>query len=314
MNHYFSPRIIRLLAFCCAFSAASALTGQIDLDKKIEEYLKKGERKVEQRVDREVDKKINEGVDEVFEKKPKKEKKKKKSKKGEETAGQVETPAAPPPPKYYKLEETTDITRNDFIGSFVMKVEVSRDGSSTPAVSETRTLHFAEKATAVQITSSAGEPATVIYDLEKNTMTTVKQGAGGKVAIILKKPVSKRIALTSENIKTTALSSTKLIEGQQCAKFLVETPDDFITIWVASGLEYNYDLLMRSSNTQQSSIQNLLKVSSNYGILGLPMEMVIESKINNEIVQMNLSALKIGVVDAAVFDITGADVTDMTEY
>lgn len=288
--------------------------GQIDLDKKIEEYLKKGERKVEQRVDREVDKKINEGVDEVFEKKPKKEKKKKKNKKDEETAGQTETPAAPPPPKYYKLEETADITRNDFTGSFVMKVEVSRDGSSSPAVSETRTMYFAEKATAVQFTSPAGEPATVIYDLEKNTMTTVKQGASGKVAIILKKPVTKRIALNSENIKITALSSTKLIEGQQCAKFLVETPDDFITIWVASGLEYNYDLLMRTSNTQQSSIPNLLKVSSNYGILGLPMEMVIESKINNEIVQMNLSALKMGAVDASVFDITGADVTDMTEY
>lgn len=303
---------MHLLVFCCAMVCLTPLSGQIDIDKKIEEYLKKGERKAEQRVDREVDKKIDQGLDEVFDKKAKKEKKKK-GKKGDETTAEP-TVTTPPAPKYYKLEETTDIARNEFSGSFSMKVEVFRNGAAVPAITDNRTFYFAEKATAVHFLSSAGEPATVIYDLEKNTMTTVKQGAKGKVAIILNKPASRRLALSSENIKTTALSSTRVIDGQTCAKFLVETPDDFITIWVASGLEYNYDMLMRSSNTQQSAIQNMLKVSSNYGILGIPMEMVIESKIQNEIVQMNITGLKIGPVDASVFDFSGADVTDMTEY
>jgi hypothetical protein len=211
---------------------------------------------------------------------------------------------------YYDLQEAEEVGYNEFNGSFKMEFKTTRDGNVINGESGANYYYFDRFQSAVKSADEADSDVTIIYDLQEKTMTTVKKSGSNKVAIIIDRPVSQKPALSASEISVRELSSTKNIEGYECKKYVVETPNDLITLWVSTELQYNFDILMLSVDARGK--KEMQKISSGYTIYGLPMEMVVESLVRDENIRMNISDLKVGSPNKNIFDLSDCDVTDMS--
>lgn len=278
------------------------------VEEKAEKYANDAKRKTERRIDREVDDAIDQGLNKIFNNN-----KKKKKKEAEEKIPPVTDPdvydTAGGGSSTYDLEAAPEIRSNSFIGSFKMNYTVQRNGQVDNKGANQ--YYFDQTRSALRQETPEG-PVTVIYDLSEQSMTTVKKGKDNKVAVILDSPESKKIGLRAEEIKLTTLTSTRTIEGYACTKNIIETPTDYITLWVANAIPCNFDLLMRSVNAQ--SKEEYQKLTSGYGVYGLPLEITVESTVRDEIYSMKLTEIVKGKVDKSVFETTGADVTDLRGF
>lgn len=276
---------------------------------KAEDYADQAKRKTERRIDRSVDNAIDKGLDKIFNKNKKK---KKEDESNEPPMTDAEVYSTDAGPSTYKLEEVADVTSNAFTGSFKMKVTTQKSGSVDGASSGEMHYYFMPTQSATQV-QQKDEAITVVYDLQEKSMTTIKKKPGGnKVAVILNRPSTQKLALSSDEIKVSRLASTRTIQGKTCTKYLVEAPNDYVTLWVAEEVHCNFDLLMRSVNA--ASKDHLQKVTTGYGIYGLPMKITVESTVRDEVIEMDLSDLVQGTPDANVFNTDGADVTDLRNF
>ena len=297
-------KLSSLFLMLCFFSPG--LSAQV-VKEKAEDYAGDAKRKTERRIDRKVDDAIDSGLDKIFNRK--KNKKKKDAETFEPPVTDAEVYETDSAPTSYKLEEVADVSSNSFTGSFKMDVTTQKSGSVDSDASGITDYYFMPTKSANRV-NKKGENVTVIYDLQSKSMTTLKEKSNGsKVAVVLDRPSTQKIALTSDQIKVTRLASTRMIDGKKCTKYLVEAPEDYITLWVAEDIHCNYDLLMRSVNAAAKT--HLQKVTTAYGISGLPMQITAESTVRDEMIEMKISNLVQGTPDASVFNTDGADVTDL---
>ncbi|MCB0644726.1 MAG: DUF4412 domain-containing protein [Phaeodactylibacter sp.] len=303
-----NPKYLVVYALLGLF-VLSAQGLQAQVTDKAEDYANQAKRKTERRIDRSVDNAIDKGLDKIFNKNKNK---KKEAETNEPPVTDADVYATDAEPSTYKLEEVADVTSNDFTGSFKMAVTTQKGGSVDEASSGEMHYYFMPTQSATQV-EQGGEAITVVYDLQQKSMTTIKKKPGGnKVAVILNRPSTQKLALSSNEIKVSRLASTRTIQGKKCTKYIVEAPNDYVTLWVAEEVHCNFDLLMRSVNA--ASKEHLQKVTTGYGIYGLPMKITVESTTRDEVVEMDVTDLIQGTPDANVFNTDGADVTDLRNF
>ena len=282
----------------------SPLLAQID--EKADEYKKTAKRKTERKVDRTVESAIDDGLDAIFKKK-----KKKKSDEDEwddDGDWEIETTETKTTVEY----SDEDITSNDFIGSFVLQADTRVNGQTVPDESGTTRYTFLRDKTGVQPLNSPGSPA-LIYDLQNRTLTTVKSQNGNKNAVVIKRPDAKIEKSGKRDVTVTPLTVTRNIQGYDCKKYLIDKPDEIVTMWVADEFYYNFRILMLSGQAQN---RNGGEFSGDHfkTIYGFPVKMTVESKTEDRVTEILLRDIKSGNPDDSLFDLSGAQITDMTEY
>lgn len=307
MKNQFIPSItnpfILLIGFMlCCFSADAQLGDQAN------KYKKRAQRKTERRVDRTVDNAIDDVLDGIF-------KKKKKNKAPNDDVYMEDSDVYDMEEEDDTVTKDDDITFNDFTGGMTMTYETKISGNTDAEASGKSKYYFDRFQSAYQpIERNGSANVTMIYDLKKKTMTTVQHRANDKTAIVIKRPaVTVSKGTSTENPKVTRLSSTKTIQGYQCHKYLVENDNELMTLWVAEDLRYNFHNLMLSvqNQTKKSS-----KAARNFSseVKGFPLEIVVESKTDDEVTTIKISNLEVGFVDPSIFDLSDCEVTDMTSY
>lgn len=303
----FSKAFLSFFTLIFCFTILTPVHAQKEIKKKRKEYQKDAKRQTERRIDNAVDDVIDSGLDAIF--------KKKKKKKHDEDDVMVDSEI------YDEIEEANrvnleddDIAFNDFTGSFTMKYEVKTGGEVNHGASGTAIYHFDRFKSVYQPLETDGtKNVTMIYDLEKRTMTTVQDRGNVKSAVILKRPAVTVPKQDETAPKITRLSSTRTIQGHQCYKYLVEKQNEIITLWVAEDLVYNFHKLMLSVQNQNKKSEKAATHYSNQ-ISGMPLQMTIESKTEDEAIVIDIRALEIGFIEPSLFDLSGCQVTDMTDY
>ncbi|MGK0363307.1 MAG: hypothetical protein ACI85O_000352 [Saprospiraceae bacterium] len=304
MKEQFSQFRITTLIVLVAIFFVSSLSAQI-VDNKAKEIGKTAKRKTERKVDKAVDNVIDDGLDAIFNKKKNKKKKDDEWEDDwedtDETTEQTE-----------EYVDDSDIIANDFIGSFSLETKTLINGEISPDESGTTHYSFDRNKTAVQPLNQPGSP-TLIYDLEKRTLTTVQAQNGNKTAVVIKRPDAKIEKINSKDIKITPLTVTRTINGYSCKKYVIDKPDEIVTMWVAEELYYNFRKLMLSGQAQN---RNAGELAGDHfkDIYGFPVKITVEGKSEDRITEMQLTNINSGNTESDIFDLSGAQVTDMTKY
>ena len=301
-EQFFQFRIITILSLSAIFFA-SPISAQI-VDKKAKEIGKTAKRKTERKVDRAVDNVIDDGLDVIFNNKKKKKKDDEWEDDWEDTDEITE--------QTEEYIDDSDIVANDFIGSFSLETKTFVNGELRSQESNTTRYSFDRHKTAVQPQNQTDTP-TLIYDLEKRTLTTIQSQASNKTAVVIKRPDAKIEKVKAKDIKITPLTVTRTVNGYSCKKYVVDKPEEIVTMWIAEELYYNFRKLMLSGQAQNRNAGEL--VGDHFkDIYGFPIKITIEGKNEDRIIEMQLTNINSGNTDSSVFDLSGAQVTDMTKY
>ena len=276
-------------------------------DDKVNEVGNRAKRKTERRVDNTINDAIDDGLDAIF----KKNKKKKKDKEDDFDFDDEDTYDGSSSDNY-EVVSVEDITYNQFTGSFTMDLTTTTSGRTNPDQSGTVNYFFDRQKSAFQVNAN-GKPTTMIFDLPEQKVTTITQKDDGtKLAIISnRQPV--KINQSRGSAEVTRLSSTRNIDGKTCNKYLVDTDEELITMWVAESLAADFKSLMLSVQSQGSKDGKLAGDYLNQ-IDGFPLDITIESKVKDERTHARVSNLKVGSVSQSVFSTAGAEVIDTTNY
>lgn len=265
-----------------------------------EKTAKRTETKVKNRVNRKVDNTINDGLDEVFNsKKTKTNQPKKKSTSNIEHSNVV---------------DVEPLTKNDFVGQFRLEIETSENGKINDDHSGNANYYFFEtKSVCIPKKENIKDVTTYIFDLIQKSVTIIKDNDKKKVAVIQNRPLIKIVSDESTGKKpkmeVTKLTSTSIIEGRKCYKYLIEEENCVSTLWVCSELPYNFRNLMISSTLEYEDNGLISEIYNK--IDGLPLRIIREYKTIDKTVNIYIRNILVGKPDNDYSSLKDCEIMDI---
>ncbi|MEL6592630.1 MAG: DUF4412 domain-containing protein [Bacteroidota bacterium] len=208
-------------------------------------------------------------------------------------------------------------TANEFIGTFKMKFESTKKGKSEGA--SIATYVFDEWQTGIIIESGEKEVdgTVMIFNHQKNTITTKMDQNGSPTAMIIKRPRFKTTVESEhaeEDVTITPTNEYETIAGYRCRKYLIETPKETGEAWLTTDLDIDYMNLMAGMGVGATQRKGGVSTpsSNTYGIEGFPMRSRVVD--GDQVITTEVEFIKPNQVDKKVFDLSGYQVTDLSSF
>ncbi|MEM6344273.1 MAG: DUF4412 domain-containing protein [Bacteroidota bacterium] len=275
-------------------------------------------RNLEERILKKVDEAVDKVLDEVEEsaEEAAEEEMNERAENGEGVSGEVENAEV----TVVKDNSPYEAIPNDFVGTFKMKMAMSKKGKPAKDGPTYTTFVFDEWRTGMVIESPETEADGVmmIINIKDNTMTTKMESDGKPTAVTMKRPRFKTTVESKYEETEATITPTndyETINGYRCRKYLVETPDGKGEYWITTDLDMDYFTLMQSMNvmaTQKKGDQST-QAANIYGINGFPMRTIFINNDGEEIF-METQYIKPGHVDEKVFDLSGYELMDLSSF
>ncbi|MEL7531139.1 MAG: DUF4412 domain-containing protein, partial [Bacteroidota bacterium] len=265
LKRFFCLFLVLLFAFPAQAQIPSTRRLKDRVNRNLEERILK---KVDEAVDKVLDE-VEESAEEAAE-----EEANERAENGEGVSGEVENAEV----TVVRDNSPYEAIPNDFVGTFKMKMEMSKKGKADKNGPTYTTYVFEEWRTAILIESpdTEADGVTMIVNIKDNTMTTKMDSDGKPTAVTMKRPRFKTTVESKheeEEITITPTDEYETINGYRCRKYLIESPDGNGEFWVTNELDMNYMTLMQSMNvmaTQKKGDQST-PAANIYGIDGFPM-------------------------------------------
>lgn len=153
----------------------------------------------------------------------------------------------------------------------------------------------------------------MIFDSKTKTMTTLIDQDGEKSGVKMKMPKVKIDDDGDDDLdfKVTPTNETKTILGYDCKKYLIESKDFSGHAWITDEVDLELEKAFTFMDTQKKSKNNVPKFGD---IEGFPLETSTTNKKKDESYEMKVTDLKLGSVDEAVFNTSGYNITDMSNF
>lgn len=275
-------------------------------------------RNLEERILKKVDEAVDKVLDEVEEsaEEAAEEEANERAENGEGVSGEVENAEV----RVVKDNSPYEAIPNEFIGSFQMKMAVSKKGKADKNGPTYVTYAFEQWRTGIMIESPETEAdgVVMIVNIKDNTMTTKMSDEGKLTAVTMKRPRYKTIVESKDEeheITITPTDDYETINGYRCRKYLMESPDGNGEFWITTELDMDYTTLMQSMNVmaQQKKGGISTPAANIYGIDGFPMRSSMTTEDGEEITT-EMQYVKPGQVDQKVFDLSGYEVMDLSSF
>lgn len=278
------------------------------------------------KVNRKVDNKVDKTVDDAFDAVGSLFKKKNKESQEEDESVVVESAeegvivsdeSSEVSVSFEEEDESAEVFTSDFVGSFTMEVTTTKNGKSDKSETMKMDYYLDHSRFAFRTggNGKGGDNSLLIYDMANRTMTTVTDDGKRKQAVIMPllkiKTKVKSEEVMGDNLTFTRTSETKEIEGYPCVKYLLESDEYTGTVWMTEAFTIDLSVMTQMVKVEGAS-GNSLNWKDLYGVEGTSLESHITNKKKNETYDAYYTNLRIGSIDAAVFDLSGYEVTDMS--
>lgn len=195
---------------------------------------------------------------------------------------------------------------SNFVGMFEMEMEYTDKEGSTDA---TANYFFNKNQVCVDMTMENTD-VKFIVDHDNNKMTVIdkqKKSAMVMAQQTLKNPKADEFA------EITREGSTRFISGRKCVKYLAESEENKVTMWIDESIRFDYNDAMKAFGNQSpkknSGAEYMKQIS------GFPIEMEIVSKKNKkETTLIRTVSFEEGSVDMSAFSLEEYHVTDMSSF
>jgi hypothetical protein len=152
-----------------------------------------------------------------------------------------------------------------------------------------------------------------IIDNTAGTTTMLMDRGGNKTAMRTKFAGMPALAEEKkEEPKVTKTTETKVIEGQDCIKYIIETAENTTELWITSINTFGFkDAIEAFSRTNQGRMFARNKPVGYEKIEGTPLQYIIKNKTTNETTTVTFGNITKTQIADAVFDLTGYQIMEM---
>ena len=285
---------------------------------------RRAKRKAEQRVNRKIDQGIDSALDKlegIFKKKKKPSSKQEPKPQPEGKAKDDEVIVKDGDGDVTITIEQDDeiddrpVVPSEFIGSFRMEVRNFKNGKEEKDSPSMVDFYIDEYAFVMQpLNPKTGEmDMRMVYDRKQRKISMLMEE--NKTGTITKMPNVKvtlnKDAVEEGDYNITPTGKTKTIEGHLCKEYLVETPEEMSTLWVAEDMDVDFTLFTDMVNAKGASSYYKNNI---YGIKGVVLEGHTQLKNKKESYDLYMKNWKIGTVDRSMFDTTGYKLMDLSGF
>lgn len=212
-------------------------------------------------------------------------------------------------------EETTEssaakpVIKNEQPVSFDMEVESFKKGKSKGKLYMKMT--FSEWQTAME-SRTEDMKTLVIFDNQKNTMTTVTNSGGELQGFTMKQPkVRVEMEEAMEGVQFSKTGRTKTINGLNCEEYRIETEDDVTMSWITDDYQIDYEKFITPLVNRVKKKPNGLSAGTYHDISGFPIESKTVSKDGKTEVLMKISNVKVDDIDRNIFNLEGVNIMSL---
>lgn len=214
-----------------------------------------------------------------------------------------------------RVAYTSTALNDGQVATFTMEFQEFKKGKPTKNGAVKVTYYLNGDQIAFKPELDGQESTVMIFDGPSKTMITLVDKDGEKTGMKMKMP---KVMLDNDkkeddklDFKITPTNEAKTILGYDCKKYLMESTDFSGHAWVTEEVDLELEKALTFMDVQKKSNSNV----PNFGdIKGFPLETITKSKKKDESYEMKVTDLKLGTVDESVFNTSGYNITDLSNF